>query len=285
MTEQPSAGSVTLAEARNQHATPTPEPGQLWRVRWNDQAGVVLVLTVADDHMRVAPVSLDELPDETAADAPASTNTLGLPLAIWSSDAAAIPARVLDYKLGELDATPASLPRGSVNWGPTDPRTLVRARLQDLIETLEEAQWAPSATTVLDLGSVLRGADLRAIQDVLGETSRVAALRRGQVDLTTDEAERLSRLLNVPAADLLATVRPPLPDALVAEMDLPAVRSLVDRLAERRDTNEAETWRSAAYGVWALAARDHDRRDTRWEGRIRAYFEAQLRETPTDPDQ
>ena len=121
MTEQPSAGSATLAEARNQHATPTPEPGQLWRVRWNDQAGVVLVLTVADDHMRVAPVSLDELPDETAADAPASTNTLGLPLAIWRSDAAAIASEGSRLQARRARRDPCLPPAGDGELGADGP--------------------------------------------------------------------------------------------------------------------------------------------------------------------
>lgn len=285
MTEQLPVGRGTLAEARTQHATPAPEAGQLWRVRWDDQAGVVLVLSAGSGQLHIAPVSFDELPDETGAEAPASTNSLGLPLAIWRSDEGVIPTRVLDYKLGELDEDPDSLAPGSVNWGPTDPRTLTRAQLQDLIESLERATWAPSTSSDFDLTSALRSADPRAIQDVLGETSRVAALRRGQVDLTAGEVERLSQLLNVPAADLLAATTPPLPEALVAEMDQPTVRSMVDRLAARRTASEAEMRRSVAYGVLALAARDNDRRDTRWEGRIRAYLQAQLREDFTEADQ
>lgn len=273
----------TLALARIEHATPTPQAGDLWRARWNDRAGVVLVLDPGTTRVRVAPVSLDAEPDETAVHSSAATNTLDLDAAIWTSDEADIPVRVLDYKLGQLTAAPATLPHGSTNWGPTDPRSLVRAQLQDLVEHLEAAHWAPASSTDLDLAAVLTGADVRAIAQVLGSPARAAALRRGQVDLTTEEAARLSDVLGVPADDLIAATRPPLPPDLVAAMDLPNVRSLVDQLAARHDAEEVETWSAAAYGVLALAARDHDRRDVRWAGRIRAYFEAHLREDPAGP--
>lgn len=282
MTPRPPTSDNTLAQARTGHATPVPAPGDLWRARWDDQAGVVLVLAHAADHLRVAPVSLDALPDETAALAPAETHTLGFDIAIWTSDETDVPLRVLDYKLGHLNQSLSTLKRGTVNWGTTDPRTLARAHLQDLVETLEAAEWAPARATDLDLAATLAGANVRAISEVLGSPKRAAALRRGQVDLTTDEATQLSGLLGVPADDLLAATQPPLPDELVAAMDLPNVRSLVDRLAARRRTNEVETWRTAAYSIQALAARDHDRRAARWEGRIRAYFEAQLRENGPD---
>jgi len=285
MTERPPTSGNTLAQARIEHATPSPEAGDLWRARWTDRAGVVLVLTRVADQLRVAPASLDELPDETAVHAPAATNTLGFDIAIWASDDADIPLRVLDYKLGHLNEDLSSLERGSTNWGPTDPRTLARAHAQDLIEALQAAEWAPTGTTNLNLAVTLTGADVRAIADVLGSPKRAAALRRGQVDLTTDEATQLSELLDIPADALLAATRPPLPDDLVAAMDFPNVRSLVDRLAARRGTDEVETWRTAAYGVLSLAAREHDRRDARWDGRIRAYFQAQLRGNQTGPDQ
>ena len=85
------------------------------------------------------------------------------------------------------------------------------------------------------------------------------------------------------ASDLLTATQPPLPDDLVAAMDLPAIRAQVDLLAARRGADEVATWRAAAYGVLTLAARDHDRRDVSWAGRIRAYFEAHLHDYPDEP--
>lgn len=278
MTTRPTSGATTLADARTAHATPRPSPGDLWRARWNEQAGVLLVLEITDDGIRVAPVSFDESPDETAMLAPASTNSLSLDIAIWTQDGGVVPPRVLDYKLGDLHAALTDLEFGTVNWGPTDPRTVTRARLLDLRDLLQDAEWAPSETVTIDLATALRGADARAIADILGSVPRAAALRRGQADLSVDEANRIADVIHVPADDLLAGTQPPLPVELIAAMDTPDVRSLVDQLAARRNADEVQTWRAAAYAVRALAAREHDRREVRWTARVRAYFDAQLPE-------
>lgn len=273
------SGNVSpLARARVEHATPDPAPGHLWRARWQNQAGVVLVLATSAHRLHVAPVSLDEFPDETAVLSPSTTNTLELDLAVWTNDGAEVPVRALDFKLGELTTSVTDLAPGRLNWGPTDPRTLCRARLQDLIDALAAAAWAPTGDSTLDLQSTLAGSDVASIKKVLGSTPRVAAFRRGQVSLTPDEAQQLSRLLHVPAHDLLAATQPAVPEDLIAAMDLPRIRVLVDQLAQRRNQDEVVTWQAAAYGVLALAARDHDRRDANWSGRIGAYFAAHLQE-------
>lgn len=279
-----SGAASTLARARSEHATPTPQAGDLWRARWNTQAGVLLVLASTPDRLRVAPVSLDTEPDDSAVHSPFTTNTLGMDLAVWISDQADVPLRVLDYQLGALTTDLGALAAGTVNWGPTDPRTLARARLQDLTETLQNAEWVTTSSSTLDLRAVLAAADLRDVVNALGSPAQAAALRDGQMDLTPDAAARLADVLHLPARELIAASRPPLPDDLVTAMDSPNVRSLVGRLAARRDAEETETWRTAAYGVLSLSARDHDRRDTSWTGRIRAYFDSHLRDD-TGPDQ
>lgn len=296
MTSQPTPPAVSggsLADARRAHATPTPSQGDLWRARWNDQAGVLLILDhttparsgqTAGPHVgepgvvHVAAVTLDNDADETAMVASSATNTLHLDLTVWVHDDATVPVRVLDYKLGELTANLTDLPPGTVAWGHADPRNIIRARQRDLLDLFAEAEWAPRGTSDLDLVAVLKGADPRAVAAALGSVPRAAALRRGQVDLTGAEAERLAEVLRVPAVTLLAATQPPLPEELVTAMDSPEVRLLVDRLAARRNQDEIETWRTAAYGVQALAAREHDRRDIRWTARISAYFDAHLGE-------
>jgi hypothetical protein len=83
----------------------------------------------------------------------------------------------------------------------------------------------------------------------------------------------------------MSATQPVLPDELIAAMDVPEVRARVDRVAQTRDRDEVETWRSCAYGVLALAAREHDRRKTFWEAKVRAYFDAVLAEIDEDPGQ
>lgn len=272
-----------LAAARLGHATPAPQTGDLWRVRWGNLAGVVLLLEVHDDHLEVAPVSLDDDADATAKRASADATTLGFPLAVWMTDATTIPVRVLDYLLGTLHVAPDDLPRGSTSWGPADPRELVRAQAQDLLDALTVARWAPDTTTAgtVNLSEAAMNADPSAVVGLLG-AARARSLRDGVLRLEQGEAEPLADILGLTPDDLEAATAPPLPDDLVAAMDQPAVRARVDELALRRGTSEVAAWRDVAQGAFELAARQHNRQSAAWEGRIKAYLDAALRAPETD---
>lgn len=270
--------------------TPPPQVGDVWRVRWQDTAGTVLVTYIEERHtagggarhdtvaaLRVAPVSFDEEPDEHAVLAPAFAHDLGFDVAVWVDDQGDVPARVLEVKLGQF-AIPGTegLPRGTRNWGPTDPRTRVRAHLQDLVAELAEATWAPESSYDVSLPDLLATADIRAVAGALGSVPLAMQLRRGQTILTPEQADTLAPVLGRTPEELLAA-NSPFPDDLIAVMDQPSVRSLVDRLSARHHEDELTAWRAAAYGVYTLAAREHTRTMvTNWAGRVRAYFDAVL---------
>lgn len=291
--------SLEVARNASAHNTPPPRVGDVWRVRWQDSAGAVLVTYVDEKHdtggqpsavrhavaaLRVAPVSFDEEPDDSAVLAPAFAHDLGFDVAVWVDDEAEVPARVLEFKLGQFTVPGVDgLPRGTRNWGPTDPRTQTRARLQDLVEELVEATWAPTQSQAVSLPDLLAAADIREVAKALGSVPAAMQLRRGQATLTPEQADRLAPVLSRTPDELLAA-NPALPDDLVAVMDQPSVRSLVDRIAARQHQDEVTTWRNAAYGVYTLAAREHGRAATaNWAGRVRAYFDAILHEPqPTE---
>jgi hypothetical protein len=284
----------SLEVARNAASdnTPPPQVGDVWRVRWQGAAGAVLVTYIDEKRnlsaptssmrdavaaLRVAPVSFDEEPDEHAVLAPAFAHDLGFDVAVWVDDEAEVPARVLEVKLGQFTVPGTErLPRGTRNWGPTDPRTRTRAHLQDLVEELAVATWAPRSSQGVSLPDLLAAADIREVADALGSVPLAMQLRRGQATLTAEQADRLAPVLSKTPDELLAA-NPALPDDLIAIMDQPSVRSLVDRIAVRHQQDEVTAWRDAAYGVYTLAAREHSRTaTTNWEGRVRAYFDAVL---------
>lgn len=288
--------SQQLAQKLAARRTPTPQVGDMWRVRWRDSAGVALVTHLEERHatdelaagapdaidaLRVAPISIDSDPDDSAVLAPASTHDLGFNVAVWVGDEAEVPACVLECKVGEFSVPGIDgLPRGTRNWGPSDPRTVTRAHLQDLLDELTDASWAPPSTTATSLPDLLATADIREVAAVLGSSQLAMQLRRGQTTLTAEQAERLAPVLSTTPEELLAA-SPPLPEDLVTLMNQPSVRSLVDRIAARNHADEVATWRTAAYGVYALAAREHSRSEsTNWAGRLRAYFDAVLNEPP-----
>lgn len=307
--------SLAIVHTAAERNTPTPEVGDVWRARWQDVAGAVLVthvghgslqhrtpvgpsdgswevdvvggrdndvqhLTEGSAHaVRVAPVSFDEEADDSAVVAPAPTHDIGVDFVVWIEDSTDVPIRVLEAKLGQL-AQPGvdGLPRGTRNWGPTDPRTRHRARMQDLLDALAEATWAPESNTGVHLADLLATADIRDVAKALGSVQEAAQLRRGQGWLTPEQAEKLAPVLSKNPDELLEA-NPELPDDLVTTMDQPQVRAWVDAFAALRDQDEVTAWRTAAYGVFALAAREHTRTpSTNWVARVRAYFDAILDE-------
>jgi transcriptional regulator with XRE-family HTH domain len=254
-------------------------------VRWDETALVAFVAEVDPPLVRAVPVTLDMEGDDSAVVAPPSAHDLGVDVTIWVGDDSAVPMRVLEFKLGSL-AVPstAELAAGTTNWGPTDPRTRLRAGLQDAIESLADASWAPDASAEnVDIEALLDTLDFDDVVRAVGSVQLASRLRRGEAELTEQQARRLADLLGVPTTQLMSATQPVLPDELVAAMDIPEVRARVDRMAQARNREEIETWRSCAYGVLALAAREHDRRQTFWEAKVRAYFDAVLPEIDKDP--
>ncbi|MEV8372659.1 hypothetical protein AB0P21_07970 [Kribbella sp. NPDC056861] len=246
---------------------------------------VAFVAEVNPPSVRAVPVTLDVEADDSAVVAPASAHDLGVDVTIWVNDDSAVPMRVLEFKLGSL-AVPstAELAAGTANWGPTDPRTRLRADLQDAIESLADASWVPDAEAgAVDLDALLDTAEFDDVVRAVGSVRLASRIRRGEASLTEQQAAGLAELLGVSTAHVLSASQPVLPDELIAAMDLPEVRARVDRMAQAREREEIETWRFCAYGVLALAAREHDRRQTFWEAKVRAYFDAVLPEIDEAP--
>ena len=103
-------------------------------------------------------------------------------------------------------------------------------------------------------------------------------VRPGEFLLTPEQAELLSHRVGLSPADILAA-NPVPPEPLCVLLDLPRHRPKVDRLAAQLGIDEAEAHRIAAYGSWALAARQTGAPDgSEWERRVEQYFSVALDE-------
>ncbi|MBK6873555.1 MAG: hypothetical protein IPJ14_07855 [Kineosporiaceae bacterium] len=269
---------------------PEPDEGQLWRARWEDQVEIVLVTAATPGSVQVVPVTLDVgYEDDETLVVPPGSGPLGVPFLIWRGLPRNLPRRVLDRYLGspreglrttaELAAAPATggATTGTAITSAADPRSEYRARLEDSLDRLAAASWAPRGTG--QLGPLLQAAGQTpaTLIDLLGITPQQAlALLRGQVPLAPPQADLVAQATGRSVAELLAA-NPSLPPELVARLDQPRRRRQVQQLAERRGVTETEAWRQAGYETLALAARQTGDRESRaWEERLDRYFHVVL---------
>lgn len=267
-------------------APPEPTVGQIWRAAWDGVVEVVAIRDVDGSDVDVIPISFETgYADSHAHVVPAEATTLGIAVAAWTGLERRLPTRVLHRCLGTVsgDMAPSwpeslsGVTRGRRIVTPIDPRAEFQAQLEDQLERLNEADWAPAGT-----GAVSQW--LRDAKISVGELSELAdcspqralALWRGQAAVTDKEAEGLTELLGRPVAEILAA-NPPVPKALRARLDRPAWRAFVQRLARLRDLPENLAWQATAYGAMRLAGRETAPADEDiWDQRLERYFQATL---------
>jgi hypothetical protein len=279
--------AVVAAEA---DPSQDPLPGDLWRVAWDTTTLLVLVVGLNESEPAVAPISLDPpAGDERTMVLPADSHILGVPAAAWVGLTHTVPLRVFDARLGRIQphflATARSIlgdgepsEQGEVATGepitsPFSQQAGVRADLEDGLERLVAATWAPPKTTpTQSIPDLLTGrADLEDLQQALGATPGHAwQLWCGERAIEPDEAETLGQRFGVSADALLATAS--LPGDLVAELDRPAwrpelrIRKAALHLDDRRVRLEA------AYGC-LVPARTTGAGPGQWIQLLRQYFD------------
>jgi plasmid maintenance system antidote protein VapI len=263
---------------------PDPEPGQVWRARWDTHYQLVLLLAVTGSTVAAVPASLEpDLADDTAEVLAERDTTLGVPLALWRSLSRTLPMRVLDRLAGHVNIAEGALVHGQAkptprNVGepvvtPTDPRVEYRALLEDNMTAFAEASWEPQGAGTLDRMLREAGVGPADLGNALGATPQHALrILRGSAPITEEQAEALAELTGRAVEELL-DANPPLPTDLVERLDRPTCRALVTELAHRRHQTEQLAWQSAGYGVLALAARQTGRaKSIAWDDRINRYF-------------
>lgn len=285
------AASVIPEPVQRAHSSvdTVPSPGQLWRVRWEDTVELVIVLEVTDTTVSAAPVTEDvDYADDESVVLPAAACPLEVDMAVWLGLACDLPTRVLDLTFGAASQTwcdvalgghSTTVERGAELILDTDLRHQYRAQLKDNLVELADAQWVPEGAGGLDLiltTNALGPRELMAILEV--EVPAALLLVRGEMPVTAEQAEVLARHVRLRAADVLAA-NPAPPEPVCVLVDLPRHRRQIDRLAAQRGTTDVEAHRAAAYGSWAMAARQTGvANESVWEQRLQQYFTVALHE-------
>ncbi|HVW80737.1 MAG TPA: hypothetical protein VHB69_07350 [Mycobacteriales bacterium] len=261
-----------------QTAPPDPQPGQLWRARWEETSELVAVLRVTTDAVEAAPVTLDvEYADNDAAVVPAGESPLGVDTVTWIGLRRVLPMTVLDRFLGEWPVKSLMAGTGSVIVNPADPRAEYRAYLEDELDLLAAARWAPTGAGTLAEELRAAGIDPQRLVALLDLAPQEAlALLRGRLPVTAEQAETLAPALNRTVEQILAA-NPAPPAEIVSLLDRPRRRPQVQALARRRGMSEVTARQTAAFGVWRLAARQvGDRTEPAWDARLERYFHVTL---------
>jgi hypothetical protein len=279
--------TVVAAEA---DPSQDPLPGDLWRLTWDTTALLVLVLDLNGSDPSVAPVSLDPpTGDERTMILPADTNILGAAAATWVGLTRGVPLRVFDACLGRIQPHFLTAARtilrggevgeqGEVEIGqpiasPFSREAELLADLEDDLERLAEARWAPPQTTpARSIPDLLAGrADLEDFQQALATTpGRAWQLWCGERALKPDEAETVGQRFGIAADALLATAS--LPSDLIAELDRPTWRPELRARKAALRLDDRHVRLEAAYGC-LVPARTTGASDGQWRQLLRQYFD------------
>lgn len=271
---------------------PDPRPDQIWRAAWEATSQLLAITAVDDDAVRAVPVSLERYADAHTLLLPAAASTLEQPLALWWGLAQHVPWCVLDRQVSELTVPlPASMDPGSppsdsglpagARWGSAEPSPAAadaeyRGTVADRMTTLRTARWAPQGSGALPGLLQQRGITARTLATELGlEPARALEVRRGQHPLTGEPAGALAELLGLRVDEVLAA-NPALPAPVIHELNRPQRRGQLRALAARHLESEHQARHRAAYGIYALAARQDDRSRADWAARTDRYFELHL---------
>ncbi|MFF3597266.1 hypothetical protein [Kitasatospora indigofera] len=287
------AASLKVPVAVHRVATAPPQdprPGQVWRAVWEDVIQLLLVTAAGDDDtVRAVPASFERFADTDTLLLPASASTLEEPLALWWALETTIPWCVLDRQVSDLTSHPPAVMGRALadtvagaQWGNEAVQSAAaseyRGILAGRLAVLASAQWVPQGSggmSKLLQDSAVTAADLAAELEL--PPPQALAVWRGQQPLTADQAALLSQHLDRPVGQLIAA-NPALPPAVVHELNRPLRRAQVKALAARYDEAEGDARLRAAYGIFALAARQEGTIGPNWAARTNRYFELRLGE-------
>jgi hypothetical protein len=267
-----------------------PEPGQLWRARWDDVLSLVFidaVLEGANNLVRVAPVRIgtDEADDSTII-VPAGSNALAIELSVWPSLVTEIAEVVLERWVTTFEdrfrslaaieeaAETGALRRGTPILNEDSPRLRDRRLLELAMKLLAIAARLPSGSG--ELGSFLAGVLVTSLAATLHVQNSVALkIVRGDAFIDGSQAERLALLVQRKPSELLAA-NPTIPDDLVDTLTSSKRSQPVRMLAKKENLSESEAFAQMARDCFALAARGERPGVRDWSGRVDTYLRMAL---------
>ncbi|WP_311208437.1 MULTISPECIES: hypothetical protein [unclassified Aeromicrobium] len=268
--------SVIAKAMRHTTTTPEqvqPEPGQVWRVRWNDDVALVVITKSTETYLLVMPIDVTPRnADETGIVLPGSkagftgdVNVLAMletGVGIWTLEVfigALLDEAEVALLRRWMKGLATDLPQGWRVGLPTphdaDPRRQRTRVLGEQINSIGSADWLseewtrdPAARTP-GPPAKLGVADLEAFHRALNSSpQRAAAIARG--DSSPEPAER-ERLLE---AGLTPVTR--MPDlAVIHYLDTPIAKRVVVELARCEHLDEGQLRRDIAAKYQPIAAR------------------------------
>ncbi len=262
---------------------PGPEPGQCWRLLWDQQVALAVIGRVEDGYVSVIPVTTEPAAaDESAVIWDGPDVPLGHPIVLWPALETGVGTWVLERHV--IDLLPSADIVALRRWArrgdplpvdhywrpglrastPAHPRRLHRSRLIDAFNELGSADWLEDGwvrtdtdqghETGLEQGqeSASEQFTARQLQTVLGVTARQAiSLASGRTGLTPEQSTRLE----------LAGLRPSVgpgrqPGAdVIAAIDHPSVRLDLLAVARLERIEEVALRQGLARRERAVAAR------------------------------
>lgn len=261
---------------------PDPQPGQLWRATWGDDASLVVIVTTNFDRYIdvVAASAVEEGDDSTFV---AGTEQ-GLRPTVWPRLRARIGTFTLDHRLADLEpesfqqvaervAHPESDGEGAPVTDDLDDRTLVIAELIDHIDALRAAEWLPETAggEPIETLAALAGFSASSLARELGTSPGDARrLLQGQREPSPAEVDKMAELFGARPGGA-ASFDP----GLIADMDRPQARPLVQHWLKTHGTlDEAAARRFLAGAVLALAARHREPGARNWTALLAEVVDA-----------
>ena len=245
-----------------------PTPGQVWRASWDTDSSLVVVLSVDDASVLVAPIFTDF--DPVVFEDDEVSDFAGRAALVLRRHARPIAPLTLDVLFGVV-----SLPDGAVT------HAVIDAELeQQMTEPLDKlSQWSTHGEGTGTLRERFRsvGVTARQIAAALNEPLAVAAqILRNARPVTPDQAEALAHTVPLTEDEILQS-NPTLPQQWQRELQASSYRAPIKALARQRHKTDSDTWRSVAYGALALAARQgNDQAQESMRARIDSYLQSEL---------
>lgn len=227
-----------------------PAQGQVWRVRWEQDSLLVLVLTVRNRSIMGVPVTLEPgRGGHCSMLVPAEVTSFGVPATLWCDLTGWLPFRVLDRIVDEWPEDVAqSCPlrvcapeprRGPAVTGDDDLVEEIEIAMDVLRHVPAFAEPAAPDERVVELRTKLPNITVAQVGNALQVPKGEAlAIMRGKGLISLDQAEVLARLASIDVEEVLACV-PRLPEAGIAEVEHPRWRPALFHLAATTNTTES----------------------------------------------
>ena len=254
-----------------------PQQGELWRLEWDSNAMLALVLGAAGDTFTVAPVTFEEPTDSIAAVVPVEDSPVDAPMFVWHRLARQVPLGVFLAPAGQLPDAYLEYEPAATSFAEDTARLMVDLAMTTgaLAEAwtlvAEAAEPGEAAAGLPDLLQNLVPSEIKAATGI--PTVAVTELRRGDRSATDEEAELLASYLGMPVDDVRG--RPSIPVMLARAIERPIHRAHIKSRAVAEHVTEMVMRGTVAEGVMPIAARTTagvERDVDAWDELVRHYL-------------